>query len=147
MASEVPIVEVKPNTRGWTCRVTLIEKQNVRTAKRSPLKFMPMILQDSTGTKVQATAFQGDIEGIDQRLTLYSTYLVSDAYVKTIADMRFNVDDTYPYVWSLNRRTLIQDVDISEGPNYRKIAEAETTPFGDIFTSFLHDTRINILAA
>ncbi|CAH9094382.1 unnamed protein product, partial [Cuscuta epithymum] len=108
---------------------------------------MPMILQDSRGTKVQATAFQGDIQGIDQRLILYSTYLVSNAYVKTIADMRFSVDDAYPYVWSFNRRTLIQDVDIAEGPNYRQIAEAETIPFGDIFNSFLHETRINILGA
>ncbi|CAH9117422.1 unnamed protein product, partial [Cuscuta europaea] len=76
---------------------------NVCTAKASPMKFMPMILMDSVGNRVQATAFQVDIEWIDQHLALYSTYLVSNAYVNPITDMLFCVDGEYPYVWSFTR--------------------------------------------
>ncbi|CAH9088463.1 unnamed protein product [Cuscuta epithymum] len=147
MSVEVLVNDVKPNTYQWTCRLTLIEKQNIRTAKTSPMKFMPMILQDSTGTKVQATAFQGDIEGIDQRLSVYSTYLISNAYVKPVTQMRYCIDVNYPYVWSFNRRTLIQDVDAPEGVDFREIAESETAAFRDIFDSYQHATRINILGA
>ncbi|CAH9124106.1 unnamed protein product, partial [Cuscuta epithymum] len=147
MEAEVPILSVTPNTRPWTCRVTVVEKQNVRAAKASPIKFMPMILMDSAGTRVQATAFQGDIEGIDQRLTLYSTYLVSNAYVKSISDMRFCVDGAYPYVWSFTRRTMIQDVVEEEGQDFRQLAEADTTPFSDIYASYMRDEQINVLAA
>ncbi|CAH9122873.1 unnamed protein product [Cuscuta epithymum] len=147
MAAEVPIVSVKPETRPWTCRVTVIEKQNVRTAKASAMRFMPMILRDSAGNRVQATAFQGDIQGIDQRLALYSTYLVSNAFVKPITDMRFLVDVEYPYVWSFTRRTFIQDVAAETGQNFRQLAEADTTPFSDIYDSYLRETRINVMAA
>ncbi|CAH9120824.1 unnamed protein product, partial [Cuscuta epithymum] len=143
MAAELPILSIRPDTRPWTYRVTVVEKQNVRSAKASPIKFMPMILMDSTGTKVQATAFQGDIEGIDQRLTLYSTYLVSNAYVKTITDIRFCVDNAYPYVWSFTRRTLIQDVPVEEGQDFRQLAEADTTPFTEIFACYMHSERIS----
>ncbi|CAH9126500.1 unnamed protein product [Cuscuta epithymum] len=147
MAAELPIVSIMPETRPWTCRVTVVEKQNVRTAKASPMKFMPMILMDAAGNRVQATAFQGDIEGIDQHLALYSTYLVSNAYVKAITDMRFCVDREYPYVWSFTRRTLIQDVPAEEGRDFRQLAEADTTPFTEMYTAYLHEERINVLAA
>ncbi|CAH9135165.1 unnamed protein product [Cuscuta epithymum] len=147
MSIEGLITAVKPDSHQWTCRLTLIEKQNVRTGKTSPIKFMPMILQDSAGTRVQATAFQGDIEGIDQRLSLYSTYLISNAYVKRITEMRYCVDANYPYVWSFNRRTLIQDVDPAEGVDFRELAESETAPFHTIFDAYQHDARMNILGA
>ncbi|CAH9143883.1 unnamed protein product [Cuscuta epithymum] len=147
MAAELAIIDVKPEVPKWTCRVTVVEKQNIRTGKTSPVKFMPMILMDSTGTKVQATAFQGDIAGIDQRLSLYSTYLISNAYVKPLTDLRYCVDDAYKFVWSFTRRTLIQDVQPEEGVNFRQLAEAGTRPFWEFFTCYLNNEHISVLAA
>ncbi|CAH9116673.1 unnamed protein product [Cuscuta europaea] len=95
MVSEMLIIDVNPETKVWTCRVTVIEKQNIRTAKNSPMRFMPMVLVDSAGTRVGATAFAADISAIDERLQLYSTYLISNAYVKPLTQLRFCIDYNY----------------------------------------------------
>ncbi|CAH9107231.1 unnamed protein product [Cuscuta epithymum] len=147
MAAEMLLLDVKPETQRWTCRLTVIEKQNVRSAKNSPCKFMPIVLLDSAGTKVKATAFEGDIEGIDKRLTLYSTYLISNAYVKPLTELRYCVDESYKYVWSFTRRTMIQDVDAEEGNDAREQAEADTKQFWELYTCYLTDEKISILAA
>ncbi|CAH9120517.1 unnamed protein product, partial [Cuscuta epithymum] len=118
-----------------------------------PLFFSNVILQlciltdllaySVQGNKVQATAFQGDIEGIDQRLVLHSTYLISNAYVKRIANIRFCVDAEYPYVWSFTRRTLIRDVAAQEGEDFRQLAEVDITAFTDMYAAYIRHDRIS----
>ncbi|CAH9065301.1 unnamed protein product [Cuscuta europaea] len=100
---------------------------------------------ESQGTRVQATAFQGDIEGIDQRLELHSTYQISNAYVKTIIDLKLCVDDKYPYLWSFKRRTFIKDVKPEGQIDYHHLAQEGITPFAAFFDAYVHDSRISTL--
>ncbi|CAH9129476.1 unnamed protein product [Cuscuta epithymum] len=146
MAAELLIVDIKPETQNWTCRLTVVEKQNIRSAKTSPMKFLPLVLADSAGNRVQATAFAGDISGIDARLQLYSTYLISGAYVKPLTDLRFCVDQNYQYVWSFTRRTFIQDVAPEEGVDFRQIAESTVKPFRGIFDCYLAAESLSLMA-
>ncbi|CAH9117931.1 unnamed protein product [Cuscuta epithymum] len=99
----------------------------------------------SMGNKVQATAFAGDIAGLDARLQLYSTYLISNVYVKPLNDLRFCVDHNYQYVWSFTRRTFIQDTDPETGVDFRQDAENSAKPFSELFACHLTDQKFNTL--
>ncbi|CAH9078943.1 unnamed protein product [Cuscuta epithymum] len=147
MSVEMLLPEVKPGIGMRSCRLTVVEKHNVRSAKNSPMKFMHFILMDVAGNKVQAAAFQGDIAVIDQRLALHSTYLISNAFVKPATDLRYCVDLNYQFVWTFTRRTLIQDVTPEDAIDCALLLEAGTKPFHDFYDCHLRNEKISALAA
>nr|GMD88391.1 replication protein A 70 kDa DNA-binding subunit B-like [Ipomoea batatas] len=77
--------------------------------------------------------YQNDIELLDERLKLYSTYIVSNAVVSR-ANEFFNIpNERYRFVWSINRKTLMQDVDNDDQLDLQPSSNMDTKPFGQLY--------------
>lgn len=89
--------------------------------------------------------YQNDIELLDERLKLYSTYIVSNALVSR-ANQFFNVpDERYRFVWSINRKTLIQEVDNDDQLDLQPSSDMDTKPFGQLYDYKSKRQAINII--
>ncbi|CAH9060280.1 unnamed protein product, partial [Cuscuta europaea] len=92
-------------------------------------------------------AYGQDISVLDQRLDLYKTYLISNAGVSEVY-ANFSVsDEHYKFLWSLNRRTLIQDVDEEDKIVVQGNSEIITTPFSCFYGSMAKRELINVFGA
>ncbi|CAH9083467.1 unnamed protein product [Cuscuta europaea] len=148
MADSLLISDITPQLASWTCKVSIVEKLNIRESSKSPGKlYKPFVLQDIVGNKVKAMAYGQDISVVDQRLELYKTYNISNALVTAVYP-NFNVpDEHYKFLWSINRRTLIQDVDEEDKIEVQENADIVTTPFSLFYNSMTKRETINVLGA
>ncbi|CAH9103232.1 unnamed protein product [Cuscuta epithymum] len=146
MGDYLLIKEITPGMATWTSKVVVIEKLNIRESAKNPGKiYKPFVLQDSVGNKVKALAYGHEISVIDQRLSLHNTYLISNAMVSNVY-ANFNVPDVeYQFIWSINRRTLIQDVDAVDKLEIVAQSEAAVTPFNAFYDSMIQKELINVL--
>ncbi|KAL5574918.1 hypothetical protein UlMin_016617 [Ulmus minor] len=104
----IPVKDITIGTKGWTMKVIVEAKGMPRSSQRSPVKYQRMILRDSAGTKVQVTIFDSDIDKFSDVLTLYKTYYISNAVVKTILPQhRISSND---YQWHINSKTVVEEV-------------------------------------
>ncbi|VFQ93878.1 unnamed protein product [Cuscuta campestris] len=93
------IPEITPQSRAWTCKVTIIEKLNTRDSFQTPgKKYKALIMQDTAGNKVKGMTYNEDILVIDERLQLHETYLISNAKVSPITNSFGFPDDNYRYL-------------------------------------------------
>ncbi|VFQ96823.1 unnamed protein product [Cuscuta campestris] len=148
MDAEEQIIHIKPNSRSWSCKVLVIEKLNERESFNKPgLTYKPIILQDSAGHKVKAMTYGQDIAVIDKRIQLNGTYKVFDARVSPAAHGFAVPDETYRFIWTLNRRTMIHDVSPDEKLVPQPTADAEIEPFSMFYKSMWSKKDINVLGA
>ncbi|XP_031118234.1 uncharacterized protein LOC116021869 [Ipomoea triloba] len=146
MESRLLISQITTEKKQWSCKVCVIEKLNTRESKSKPgTLYKPITLQDEAGNKVQGMTYQNDIELLDERLKLYSTYIVSNALVSR-ANQFFNVpDERYRFVWSINRKTLIQEVDNDDQLDLQPSSDMDTKPFGQLYDYKSKRQAINII--
>ncbi|VFQ83186.1 unnamed protein product [Cuscuta campestris] len=144
MDTEEQIIDIKPNSRSWSCKVLVVEKLNERESFKKPgLTYKPIILQDNAGHKVKAMTYGQDIAIIDKRIQLNGTYKVYDARV-TEATHGFAVpDETYRFIWTLNRRTMIHDVSPDDKLVPQPTANADIEPFSMFYKSMWSKKDMN----
>ncbi|XP_031105493.1 replication protein A 70 kDa DNA-binding subunit C-like isoform X3 [Ipomoea triloba] len=140
MESRLLIPQITTKKKQWSCKVCVIEKLNTRESKSKPgTLYKPITLQDEAGNKVQGMTYQNDIELLDERL------IVSNALVSR-ANQFFNVpDEMYRFVWSINRKTLIQAVDNDDQLDLQPSSDMDTKPFGQLYDYKSKRQAINII--
>ncbi|KAL5581401.1 hypothetical protein UlMin_013843 [Ulmus minor] len=104
----IPVKDITIGTKGWTAKVIVEAKGMPRFSQRSPVKYQRIILRDSAGTKVQATIFDSDIDKFSDVLTLYTTYYISNAVVKTILPQHRIANNDYQ--WHINSKTVVEEI-------------------------------------
>ncbi|XP_027151904.1 replication protein A 70 kDa DNA-binding subunit B-like [Coffea eugenioides] len=86
MHDVISIKNVLPGSQGWTCKVTVQEKQQITGSTMTPTKKQKLILLDPEGSQVEGIIFNNDIPKISPRLQIYKKYLISDAIVRLIPE-------------------------------------------------------------
>nr|GMD20489.1 replication protein A 70 kDa DNA-binding subunit B-like isoform X2 [Ipomoea batatas]GME09643.1 replication protein A 70 kDa DNA-binding subunit B-like isoform X2 [Ipomoea batatas] len=82
------IPDVTTESRQWRCKVAVVQKLNTQESKRTPgKKYKPIILQDEAGNRVQAMVYDNDIDGLDKRLEVSSTYIICNASVTSVVGL------------------------------------------------------------
>ncbi|VFQ87545.1 unnamed protein product [Cuscuta campestris] len=147
MDVEQPLLDVTPSSRSWSCKVIVIEKLNTRQARRDPEKtYKSVIMQDSEGHRVKGMIYGIYIPFVDDRLHLNKTYVISNASVTPVMERYSVPDEQYRYTWTLNRRTLIIDVNPDHQLFIQPNLEAPIDPFHTFYTAMLNKSNINVLA-
>nr|GMD27114.1 replication protein A 70 kDa DNA-binding subunit B-like isoform X1 [Ipomoea batatas] len=89
--------------------------------------------------------YENVIELLDEMLKLYSTYIASNALVSR-ANKIFNVTyERYRFVWSINRKILIQDVDNDDQLDLQPSSDMDTKSFGQLYDYKSKRQAINII--
>nr|GMC67595.1 replication protein A 70 kDa DNA-binding subunit B-like [Ipomoea batatas] len=82
------IPDVTTESRQWRCKVAVVQKLNTQESRRTPgKKYKPIILQDEAGNRVQAMVYDNDIDGLDKRLEVSSTYIICNASVTSVVGL------------------------------------------------------------
>ncbi|KAL5543529.1 hypothetical protein UlMin_007313 [Ulmus minor] len=101
-------------SKGWTSKVIVEAKGMPCSSQRSLVKYQRMILRDTEGTKVQTTIFDSDIKRFSNVLTLYKSYYISNAVVKTIPPQHRIANNDYQ--WHINSKTVVEEVPEEHSP-------------------------------
>ncbi|XP_042940518.1 uncharacterized protein LOC122275493 [Carya illinoinensis] len=122
------IKDITPKTKNWKIKMIVAEKSPKRISQRTAVKYQNLILIDKEGNRVQATMFGTDIDPRENTLKILQSYYIIDAYVKPV-DPKYKIGE-YQYQWTLNSKTIIEDVPQNEeqidAPKY------EIIPFKDL---------------
>ncbi|VFQ83556.1 unnamed protein product [Cuscuta campestris] len=146
MDVEQPLLDVTPSSRSWSCKVIVLEKLNTRHARWDPEKtYKSVIMQDSEGHRVKGMIYGIDIPFVDDRLHLNKTYVISNARVTPVMERYSVPDEQYRYTWTLNRRTLIIDVNPDHQLFIQPNLEAPIDPFHTFYTAMLNKSSLNVL--
>ncbi|XP_062089709.1 uncharacterized protein LOC133796232 [Humulus lupulus] len=94
------------------------------------------------GNRVQSVIFETDTNSREDTLKLFHSYYISDALVKN-ANPRYKIG-TYEYDWTLNTRTLIEDVE--EHDNQIEAPKYNIVPFTYLHSYKYSTQRIYFLA-
>ncbi|VFQ66125.1 unnamed protein product [Cuscuta campestris] len=147
MDVEQPLLDVTPSSRSWRCKVNVIEKLNTRQARRDPEKtYKSVIMQDGEGHRVKGMIYGIDIPFVDDRLHLNKSYVISNARVTPVMERYSVPDEQYRYTWTLNRRTLIIDVNPEHQLFIQANLEAPIDPFHTFYLAMLSKSSLNVLA-
>ncbi|XP_019150695.1 PREDICTED: replication protein A 70 kDa DNA-binding subunit B-like [Ipomoea nil] len=144
MANALNLIDIDTQTVRWSCKVRVIKKNEPRNAIKSPdKKYMLIILEDETGTRVQSIVFDNDIEIYDSTLKTNKWYIISSAIVKPAQTNYRVLDNKYKYTWILNAQTSIQTSDNADTP--LPTIEQSYTPFSEFYECMKKSQEISIV--
>ncbi|KAL5579887.1 hypothetical protein UlMin_012329 [Ulmus minor] len=137
----IPLKDITIGTKGWTAKVIVEAKGMPRSSQCSPVKYQRMILRDSAGTKVQATIFESDIDKFSDVLTLYRTYYISNAVVKTILPQHRIANNDFQ--WHINSKTVVEEV--TEEYSSISVLPHNFVPFSEFSKYMNSDVYVDVI--
>lgn len=141
------IPDVTTESRQWRCKVAVVQKLNTEESRRTPgKKYKPIILQDEAGNRVQAMVYDNDIDRLDKRLEVSSTYIICNASVTSVVGFKNLLDPKYTNLWNITRSTMIQKVSPDEAIDMSGHVHDHLNKFHQIFDYFLSRRPISIMA-
>nr|GMC53744.1 replication protein A 70 kDa DNA-binding subunit B-like [Ipomoea batatas] len=147
MEGFVLIPDVTTESRQWRCKVAVVQKLNTQESRRTPgKKYKPIILQDEAGNRVQAMVYDNDIDGLDKRLEVSSTYIICNASITNVVGFKNLPDPKYTNLWNITRSTMIQKVSPDEAIDMSGHVHDHLSKFHQVFDYFLSRRPISIMA-
>ncbi|XP_047251415.1 replication protein A 70 kDa DNA-binding subunit B-like [Capsicum annuum] len=101
------ISRITPQTKEWTCKVQLIKKARERKSKDGRTGFQIAIAQDETEEQITIILYEDDIDKHQNKLTLFSTYLISTAKVRELLPYGLPVNTIE---WVVDRFTVVEQI-------------------------------------
>nr|GMC51781.1 replication protein A 70 kDa DNA-binding subunit B-like [Ipomoea batatas] len=145
MEGFVLIPDVTTESRQWRCKVAVVQKLNTQESRRTPgKKYKPIILQDEAGNRVQAMVYDNDIDGLDKRLEVSSTYIICNASVTNVVGFKNLPDPKYTNLWNITRSTMIQKVSPDEAIDMSGHVHDHLSKFHQVFDYFLSRQPIRL---
>nr|XP_027062744.1 replication protein A 70 kDa DNA-binding subunit B-like [Coffea arabica] len=108
MANLLPIRDIVPFMKNWSCIITVQEKQQITDSKGTPTKKQKFIFYDTEGSKVEAIIFNADIPKMSPLLRVYKKYKITNAEVKPIPAKFQTTELTIQ--WVISTKTVIQEI-------------------------------------
>ncbi|XP_071910175.1 replication protein A 70 kDa DNA-binding subunit B-like isoform X2 [Coffea arabica] len=112
MSNLLPIGDIMPDMKNWSCIITVQEKQQVTDSMGTPTKKQKFVFYDSEGSKVEGIIFNADILRMSPMLQVYKRYKISNADVRTIP-LKFQTAELTKQ-WVITSKTVIDEVDGDE---------------------------------
>ncbi|XP_071912497.1 replication protein A 70 kDa DNA-binding subunit B-like isoform X2 [Coffea arabica] len=108
MTNLLPIRDIVPFMKNWSCLITVQEKQQITDSKGTPTKKQQCIFYDAEGSKVEAIIFNDDIPKMSPLLRVYKKYKITNAEVKPIPAKFQTADITIQ--WVISTKTIIEEL-------------------------------------
>ncbi|XP_071925052.1 replication protein A 70 kDa DNA-binding subunit D-like isoform X2 [Coffea arabica] len=108
MANQLPMRDIMPHMKNWSCIVTVQEKQQITNSMGTPTRKQKFIFYDSEGSRVEGIIFNDDIPRMSQILQIYKKYKISNAGVRPIPP-KFQTSEL-TIQWVISTRTVIEEI-------------------------------------
>ncbi|CDP15596.1 unnamed protein product [Coffea canephora] len=112
MSNLLPIGDIMPAMKNWSCIITVQEKQQVTNSMGTPTKKQKFVFYDSEGSKVEGIIFNADIPRMSPMLQVYKRYKISNADVRNIP-LKFQTAELTKQ-WMITSKTVIDEIDGDE---------------------------------
>nr|XP_016459229.1 PREDICTED: uncharacterized protein LOC107782808 [Nicotiana tabacum] len=107
MEHKLTIDRITPQTKEWTLKVQLIEKPRPRQSKDGKTRFQIAVVRDEREEQVAAVLYGEDIEKYVDKLTPFSTYLISTAKVRVPLPYEVPINR---FEWVIDKFTIVEEV-------------------------------------
>ncbi|XP_027171826.1 replication protein A 70 kDa DNA-binding subunit-like [Coffea eugenioides] len=112
MANQLPMRDIMPHMKNWSCIVTVQEKQQITNSMGTPTRKQKFVFYDSEGSRVEGIIFNDDIPRMSQILQIYKKYKISNAEVRPIPP-KFQTSEL-TIQWVISTRTVIEEIAIDD---------------------------------
>ncbi|XP_071939274.1 replication protein A 70 kDa DNA-binding subunit D-like [Coffea arabica] len=108
MANLLPMRDIIPHMKNWSCIVTVQEKQQITSSMGTPTRKQKFVFYDSEGSRVEGIIFNDDIPRMSSILQVYKKYKISNAEVRTIPP-KFQTSEL-TVQWVISTKTVIDEI-------------------------------------
>ncbi|XP_071938420.1 replication protein A 70 kDa DNA-binding subunit D-like isoform X2 [Coffea arabica] len=108
MANLLPMRDIMPHMKNWSCIVTVQEKQHITNSMGTPTRKQKFVFYDSEGSRFKEIIFNDDIAKMSKILQVYKKYKISNAEVRTIPP-KFQTSEL-TVQWDISSRTVIDEI-------------------------------------
>ncbi|XP_027178070.1 replication factor A protein 1-like [Coffea eugenioides] len=108
MANLLPMRDIMPHMKNWSCIVTVQEKQQITGSMGTPTRKQKFVFYDSEGSRVKGIIFNDDIPRMSSILQVYKKYKISNAEVRTIPP-NFQTSEL-TVQWVISTKTVIDEI-------------------------------------
>ncbi|XP_071918920.1 replication protein A 70 kDa DNA-binding subunit D-like [Coffea arabica] len=112
MSNLLPIGDIMPDMKNWSCIITVQEKQQVTDSMGTPTKKQKFVFYDSESSKVEGIIFNIDIPRMSPMLQVYKKYKISNADIRSIPPKFQSLGLTKQ--WVITSKTVIEEVNGNE---------------------------------
>ncbi|XP_075110161.1 replication protein A 70 kDa DNA-binding subunit D isoform X2 [Nicotiana tabacum] len=137
MEHRLTIDRITPQTKEWTSKVQLIETPRPRKSKDGKTRFQIAVVRDEREEQVVVVLYGEDIEKYADKLTPFSTYLISTAKVRVPLPYGVPINR---FEWVIDKFTVVEEVkdDNIQDPPLLPPTRLNTIPF-----AYLHEQQQN----
>ncbi|CAI9117947.1 OLC1v1019439C1 [Oldenlandia corymbosa var. corymbosa] len=125
----VPLRNLDEKTVEWYTKVILLTKGILVNSKGKAGSFQRFLFADKKKTVMQAVIYTKDLNFLEQKLQLYETYYIGNAFITKIEDPKYQYGSV-PFQMTLTRKSFLEKVERTK--SYHLDECLPITPFWEI---------------